>query len=116
VQEALAARIAPAAPVFVRAEPIASAVVIFRAVARVTGMRSAEVPEDLTDQTRVATAIAASPAWDLAAAASIAAAVASAEAAVASVAVVEASGEVAAAVVEAPGAAAVVGAGKLFES
>jgi hypothetical protein len=117
VQAALAARIAPAAPVFVRAEPIASAAVIFPAVAQVTGMRSAGAPEDLTDPTRAATAIVASPAWDLAVAASIVAAEGSVAVVEASAEVaVEASGEAAAEVVEAAGVAVVAGAGKLVES
>jgi hypothetical protein len=66
-------------------------------------MRSAAVPGDSTDPTRAATAIVASPAWDLAVAGSIAAEE-----------VFEAAASVA--VVEAPGVAAVAGAGKLFES
>ena len=90
-------------------------VVIFRAAVQETGVRSEEVPGDLMDPTHAATAIAASPAWDLAVAASIAAAeafevvasVMAAEAFVAEVSevveevseVVEAAGGVAAAVV-----------------
>jgi hypothetical protein len=97
VQQALAAQIAPAAPVVVRPEPIASAAVIFRAAVQATGMRSEVVPGDSMDPTHAATAIVASPACDLAVAASIVAAEAS-------VVVVEAS-EVAAVAVAAVGAA-----------
>jgi len=94
-REALVARIAPVAPVLVPAEPIALVVVISRAVVPVTGMPSEVVPGDSMDPVRAATAIVASPAWDLAAAASIVAA--EAFEAVASVVVGEAS-EVAAVV------------------
>jgi hypothetical protein len=114
VQQALAAQIAPAAPVVVRPEPIASAAVIFRAAVQATGMRSEVVPGDSMDPTHAATAIVASPAWDLAVAASIVAASAMAAEAfvvVASVAVVEASE-----VVEAAGVAAAGVAGKRCES
>ena len=84
VQQALAAQIAPAAPVVVRPEPIASAAVIFRAAVQATGMRSEVVPGDSMDPMRAATAIVASPACDLAVAASIVAAEASIVAAEAS--------------------------------
>ena len=50
----------------VRAAPMALAVVIFRAAVQVTGVRSEAVPGDSMDPTRGATAIAASPACDLA--------------------------------------------------
>jgi hypothetical protein len=49
-------------------------VAIFRAVVEVTGTPSEVVPEDSTDPTPAATAIEASPAWDLAVEASIVAA------------------------------------------
>ena len=115
VQEALAARIARAAPAVARAEPIASADAIFRAAVRATGMRSEAVPGDSMDPTHAATAIVASPAWDPAVeasivAASVMAAVAFA-AAVASVAGVEVF-----AVAEAAGVAAVAAAGRRCES
>jgi hypothetical protein len=58
----------------VEAAPIASAAGIFRAVVQVTGMPSEAVPEDSTDPTRAATAIAAPPASDLAVADSVEAA------------------------------------------
>lgn len=72
--EALAARIAPEAPVLVRAEPTASAAVIFRAVAEVTGTPLEAVPGDSMDPVRATTAIVAPPACGLAAADSIVAA------------------------------------------
>jgi len=95
--------------------------VIFRAAVQATGMRSEVVPGDSMDPTHAATAIVASPAWDLAVAALIAAAEAfevvasvmaeEASEAVASVAVVEVSE-----VVEAGGVAAAAVAGKRCES
>lgn len=117
MEEASAARIAPVVPVVVRPEPIASAVVISRAAARVTGMPSAVVPGDSMDPMRAVTAIVASPVWDLAVEASIAVA-ASIVAAVASVVVAAAAVvEVSEVVVEAAGVAAVVAvAGKRYES
>jgi len=62
---ALVARIGPPA-VLVRAARIASAVVMFRAVAQVTGTPSEVVPEDSMDPVRAATAVVDRPAWDLA--------------------------------------------------
>src|SRR6266576_2300448 len=88
-QEALVARVAPVAPVLAPAEPIALAVIIFRAVAQETGMPSEVVRGDSMGPTHAATAIVAPPAWDLAVAASIAGVVASIVAAGASVVVVE---------------------------
>jgi hypothetical protein len=117
VEEALVARIASVAPAAVRADPIASAVVIFRAAqAQVTGTPSEAVPGDLMDPVRAATAIVVSRAWDLAAevsagAASIVAAGASEAAVADSAAAVEVS-EVAAVGV----AAEAVAAGKRCES
>lgn len=114
VQEAPVAPIALVAPVSAPAEPIASAVAIFRAApVQLTGMPSEAVPEDSMEPLRAATAIVASPAWDLAAevsaaAASIVAAEGFEEAVEASVAVVEAF-EGAAAVVVAVVVAVVAG-------
>ena len=111
------ARVAPVAPVLARAGPIASAVIIFRAVAQVTGMPSEVVPEDSMDRTHAATAIVAPPAWDLAVATSVVPVEASEVVVAASAVVVEASEVVAASVVavEAAEVAAVV-AGKCCES
>ena len=78
---------------------------IFRAAVQATGMRSEVVPGDSMDPMHAATAIVASPAWDLAVAASIVAAGASVGVVEASVvAAVEASE-----VVEAEVAAVVAG-------
>lgn len=107
-QGPLAARIASVAPALEPADPIASAVVIFRAVqVQLTGTPSEAVPAGSMDPVRAATATVAFPAWDLVVAVSaVAASIVAAEAfeavVVASVAVVVAS-EVAEA-----GAAAVV--------
>ena len=74
---------------------------IFRAVAQVTGMPSEVVRGDSMDPRRAATAIAASPAWDLAAA---------------SIVVVEVSAEAASVVVVEDDEVAAVVAGKCRES
>ena len=66
----------------------------FRAVAGVTGMPSQAVPGDSTDPVRVATAVAAHPAWDLAVEDSVAVVGASAAAALAAVVAVAASAAV----------------------
>jgi len=88
--------------------------VIFRAAVQVTGMRSEVVPGDSMDPTHAATAIVASPAWDLAVATSVVAVevstVAEAFEVVGSVVVVEAP-EVVVVVVE-----VAVAAGKCCES
>lgn len=85
----------------VQGEPIESAGVIFHGLGLETEALSEAVPGDSMNPTRVATAIVASPAWDLVV--------------VASIAVVEASGgAVDSVVVEAAGA--VVGAGECCES
>lgn len=115
MQAPLAARVAPVAAVQVRAEPIASAVVTFRAAVRVTGVPSEVVPGDSMDPVHAPIVVVDLPACDLAVAASIAAAeafeVVASVVAVASAVAVEAS-EVAAAVV----AVAAVVAGKRPES
>jgi len=112
-QEALVARIAPVAPALVRAEPTASALVIFRAVVQGTGMPSEVVPGDSMDPTHAATAIVAFPAWDLAVASVVAA---EAFEVVASVVAVEASEVVAPVVVVEPAEVAAAVAGKCCES
>jgi hypothetical protein len=85
-----AQRIAPLGPVWVPAEPIASAAAIFPAVAQGTGMPSVAIPGDSTDPPPAVTAAVAPPAWDLAAEASEgAASVAAAEASEGAVVVVE---------------------------
>ena len=91
----------------VQEEPIASAGVIFRGLGPETETLSEVVPEDSMDPARVATAIVASPAWDLVVAI-VAVVVASAAVAEASVGAVD-FGE--AVVVEDAGAG-VAGAGK----
>ena len=77
--EERASAIVPLVPVcpVVQGEAIASAGVIFRGVAPETEALSEAVPGDSMDPTRVATAIVASPAWDLAVVASVAVAEAS---------------------------------------
>ena len=69
----------------VLAAPIALAVVIFRPSVLVAGMLSEVVPGDSMDTTHAATAIVASPAWDLAVAISVVAVEVSAAAASAGV-------------------------------
>ena len=94
---------------------------IFRAAVQATGMRSEVVPGDSMDPMHAPTAIAASPAWDLAVAALIAAAeafevVASVMAEEASEAVASVAGVEVSEVVAEAGVAAAAGAGKRCES